>query len=99
MIAKQLKVQQDNQAKLRFFTNVIHEIRTPLSLIVSPLQKVVSAEPDSRYNNEFRTICLGVDRMRRLVDSLLDIRKIDNGKIKMSFKKHLENPYNALPYP
>ena len=92
VIAKQLEVQQDNQAKLRFFTNVIHEIRTPLSLIVSPLQKVVSAEPDSKYNNEFRTICLGVDRMRRLVDSLLDIRKIDNGKMVLHFANYQLEP-------
>ena len=92
VIAKQLEVQQDNQAKLRFFTNMIHEIRTPLSLIVSPLQKVVAAEPDSKYKNEFRTICLGVDRMRRLVDSMLDIRKIDNGKMVLHFANYQLEP-------
>ena len=92
VIAKQLELQQDNQIKLRFFTNVIHEIRTPLSLIVSPLQKVVSAEPDSKYKTEFRTICLGVDRMRRLVDSLLDIRKIDNGKMVLHFANYQLEP-------
>ena len=82
-INRHLQIQQNNQAKLRFFTNVIHEIRTPLSLIVGPLQKITEGNIANEYKNELHTICRGVDRMHKLVDSLLDIRKIDNGKMSL----------------
>lgn len=87
-INKHLQIQETNQAKLRFFTNVIHEIRTPMMLIVSPLQKLAALNGDPRLKNELRTICLGVERMHKLVDSLLDMRKIDNGKMTLNLAEH-----------
>lgn len=87
-IDKHRQAEIDNKIKLRFFTNLIHEIRTPMSLIVSPLQKVASTNQEPKIQNEIRTICLGVDRMRKLVDSLLDMRKIDNGKMSLELAEY-----------
>ncbi|MCQ2973404.1 MAG: response regulator [Bacteroidales bacterium] len=87
-ILKHIHTQESDKAKLRFFTNVIHEIRTPLSLIVGPLQKIVATNSDKNNKKDLITICKGVDRMHNLVNSLLDIRKIDNGKMVLHLKNY-----------
>lgn len=76
------KLEETTDAKLEFFTSVSHEFRTPLSLIAGPLEHVMDT---SGLNPESRA-SLGiarenVDILLRLVNSILDFRKIENGKM------------------
>lgn len=70
-------------SKIRFFTNVAHEIRTPLTLIKAPLGSIFKSEcvlrdPDVKENLD--VINLNVDRLLLLANQLLDFRKIESGK-------------------
>ncbi len=76
-----------NNAKLQFFTNISHEIKTPLSLIVSPLQKLIASDPDPKRQESYRTMHRNTKMLIQLINQLIDIRKIDNGRLSLSFHK------------
>lgn len=77
-----------NEAKLQFFMNISHEIRTPISLIISPLQKLmVSDEDPEERQRSYRTISRNSERILQLVNQLMDIRKIDKGQMQMRFSE------------
>lgn len=77
-----------NQKKIQFFTNISHEIRTPLSLIISPIEKLKN---DARLPQELQEVVnfayLNSRRLYRLINELLDFRKIDNQKLKLQLSK------------
>lgn len=93
-----------HQMKLRFFTNVAHEFRTPLTLIIGPLEKLLqSANEDdqSYYQNQLLTIYANAQRMLNLVNQLLTFRKMEAGhdplKVKpVSLNDLLQNTYTAF---
>lgn len=76
-----------NNAKLQFFTNISHEIKTPLSLIVSPLQKLIASDSDPKRQESYRTMHRNTKMLIQLINQLIDIRKIDNGRLTLSFHK------------
>ena len=76
--------QQLSNIKLRFFTDISHELRTPLTLIASPVNEVLETEqltPAAREN--LMLVRKNTDRMLRLVNQILDFRKIQNKKMKV----------------
>lgn len=73
------------EMKLQMFTNISHEIRTPLTLVMSPLKKMRENELDPKQKDLYNLMYRNCLRMLRLVNQLLDIRKIDNGQLKMHF--------------
>ncbi|WP_342084369.1 two-component regulator propeller domain-containing protein [Dyadobacter sp. OTU695] len=74
------------QAKLDFFTNISHEIRTHLTLISSPLEKALrSLRVDSVIRGFLDTAKNNSDRLMTLVEELLDFRKIQTGSARFSF--------------
>jgi len=76
--------EQANEAKLNFFTNISHEFRTPLSLILAPLESIRQNPKlplPLKQNLEF--INKNVLRLLRLVNQLMDFRKIEHGKMKV----------------
>jgi signal transduction histidine kinase/ligand-binding sensor domain-containing protein/DNA-binding response OmpR family regulator len=78
------KVEELNQNKLRFFTNISHEFRTPLTLILGPLQKLISEiGNDNRFKKQIRLINRNTDRLFRLIDQVIEFRKIETNKIKL----------------
>lgn len=69
-------------SKIRFFTNVAHEIRTPLTLIKAPLESVFKSETvrkDREVVDNLDVVNLNVERLLQLVNQLLDFRKMENG--------------------
>lgn len=71
-----------HQMKLRFFTNVAHEFRTPLTLIIGPLEKLLQSahkNGQSYYQNQLLTIYSNAQRMLNLVNQLLTFRKMEAG--------------------
>lgn len=74
------------ESKLQFFTNISHEIRTPLSLVISPLESLISSDSDSERQTIYRTIMRNARRILRLVNEIMDLRRIDNKQMKMAFR-------------
>lgn len=74
--------------KINFFTNVAHEIKTPLTLIKVPLAKVMkktAGQPD--VQNSLNIMNRNTDRLLELSNQLLDFRQTEIGKFKISLKK------------
>ena len=63
--------------KIRFFTNVSHEFRTPLSLILSPIEKILKENPESGHLPQLQLIQRNTRRLLNLVNQLLDFRKME----------------------
>jgi len=81
-ILKREKSEELNQAKLRFFTNISHEFRTPLTLIISPLEQLLRKGKESHtFHRQFDIMLKNARRMLRLINQLLDFRKIEGGKM------------------
>ena len=82
-----IHAEQINEAKLQFFINISHEIRTPMSLIISPLQKLMTNDTDHERQKNYRIIWRNSERILRLVNQLMDIRKIDKGQMSLVFRE------------
>lgn len=70
------------QLKMQFFTNISHEFRTPLSLILSPLENLITTS-DPGIRDQLSVTYRNARRMMRLVNELMDFRKLDEGKAKL----------------
>lgn len=76
------KIKEVNDQKVRFFMNVSHEIKTPLTLIISPLEKWLknTSESSTLYVDLIR-MKRNTDRLLRVINQLLDFRKIERNDI------------------
>ncbi|HEX5169736.1 MAG TPA: two-component regulator propeller domain-containing protein [Cyclobacteriaceae bacterium] len=91
------KEQQDklHRAKLNFFTNVAHEIRTPLTLIVSPVEVVEERYAEDAFlQRQLRVVKSNTTRLMRLINQLLDFQKQESGNFKL--KTQSENIVELL---
>ena len=76
------------QAKIEFFTNITHEIRTPLTLIMSPLEKLLkSTYKSSEVPRNLKIMKKNTTRLLNLVNELLDFRKTEMQHVKLTFEK------------
>ena len=72
--------------KMNFFTNIAHEIRTPVSVIQILLDKASSENKFTEgQKDDVKAVRLNVDRLKKLCDDLLDFRKMDSGQAHMVF--------------
>lgn len=82
------KSEQINQLRLRLFTDVSHEFRTPLTLIVGPLEKMVDQNLGDDYMRKQHEIMLKNARMLlQLINQILDFRKSEDGKLVLQASK------------
>lgn len=73
-----------NQLKLRFFTNISHEFRTPLTLILDPLESLMkSLEGDQQTIQTLKLINRNAQRLLQLINQLMQFRRIETGKIEL----------------
>lgn len=84
-IMKQRHQEQINEAKLQFFINISHEIRTPMTLIISPLEKLIAEH--SEKQQVYLMIYRNAQRILRLINQLMDIRKLDKGQMHLKFRE------------
>jgi len=78
------KANEATAAKFRFFTNISHEFRTPLTLILGPLEDVMSS-PKLHFTvkNNLQLVHRNAMRLLRLINQLMDYRKIEGNKMKL----------------
>ena len=70
--------QQTDEAKMRFFTNVSHDMRTPLSLIVTPLQRLLQRDTlDEEVRSQLELMRHSADTLQEEIAQLLDYRRLD----------------------
>jgi signal transduction histidine kinase/ligand-binding sensor domain-containing protein/DNA-binding response OmpR family regulator len=74
-----------NSSKLQFFTNISHEFRTPLTLIIGPLQTLLGELPvDSKLHHQAHLANENSQRLLRLINQLLDFRKVETENMKLA---------------
>ncbi len=75
--------QQMDEDKMKFLINATHDIRSPLTLIMSPLHKLLKRDFDDDAREDLKTIEHNASRIQNLVNQILDIRKIDKQQMKL----------------
>lgn len=82
--------QQVTDIKLRFFTNVSHELRTPLTLIIAPVENILQSERLTQgVRSQLEIVLSNSRRMLRMVNQLLEFRKIQNQKKRLKVQQTL----------
>ncbi len=74
-----------DEMKSRFFSNITHEFRTPLSLIISPVEKLQREAKDEQTHKTLSTIRANANRLLQLINQLLDLSKLDAGSMHLNF--------------
>ncbi len=83
-----LKQKEIYDAKINFFINITHEIRTPLSLIKMPIEKIIlNNEYTEASKDDIMTIKSNTNRLLELTNQLLDIRKMEKNQLSLQFFK------------
>ena len=77
------KLHEVDEIKTKFFTNISHEFRTPLTLILGPAKQLSEESIDEKTKIKADLIHRSARKLNRLVDELLDISKIESGEMKL----------------
>jgi signal transduction histidine kinase/ligand-binding sensor domain-containing protein/DNA-binding response OmpR family regulator len=79
------KLEEVNQMKLIFFTNISHELKTPLTLILTPLEEIIRNRTagNNVLHNTFSMMHRNARRLLTMINQLLDIRKAEAGLMKL----------------
>ncbi len=85
MIARQAAaIKRLDESKTRFFTNITHEFRTPLSLIIGPLEQISTQKlPPLAIKKKIDLIIKNAQKLLRLINQLLDLAKLESGQMKI----------------
>ena len=85
---KTIQLEKLNNKKLQFFTNISHEFRTPLTLIINPLEDILRSKKLSpEIHNKLKIVHKSSDRLSRLINELMDFNKLEFNKISLQAKK------------
>ena len=81
------RIEELNQVKLRFFTNISHEFRTPLTLILGQIEVLMQMDLGTTIYNRILRIYKNAWHMRNLISELLDFRKQEQGYLKLKVEE------------
>ena len=73
------EIKEVTAQKLRLFTDVSHEVRTPLTLILSPLEQLQSKTEGTAYENDIKLIYRNASRLLRVINQVLDFQRLESG--------------------
>ncbi len=78
------KLHEVDEMKSRFFTNISHEFRTPLTLILAPAKRIFSLSKNDEIKEEAELIYRNANKLNRLANQLLDISRIESGMMELN---------------
>ncbi len=73
------------EAKIRYFMDISHELRSPVTLMLSPVETLLKQEHSPETTSQLLTVRRNAQRVLSLVDQLLDLRKIEKGKMRLVY--------------
>jgi signal transduction histidine kinase/ligand-binding sensor domain-containing protein/DNA-binding response OmpR family regulator len=79
-----IRMHELDMMKIKFFTNVSHEFRTPLTLILTPLEKMIQLTTDQERRKQYSMIQRNAKRLLNLVNQLLDFRKLEVQEVRFN---------------
>ena len=86
-ISYQQRMHELDMMKIKFFTNVSHEFKTPLSLILSPIEKILKTSYEPEQKKQFQLIHRNAKRLLHLVNQLLDFRRMEVEELTLNSSK------------
>jgi len=86
---EKIQIEEHNQSKLRFFTNISHEFRTPLTLIINQIELILQMGhiPQSIYGR-LLNVMRNANHMKKLITELVDFRKYEQGFMKLKVSEN-----------
>lgn len=87
IVFKKKKEEEVNEDKIKFFMDVSHDIRSPMTLIMSPLESLMKEQHDPAVRSKLNVMHRNAQRVMSLVNQLLDIRKLDKGKMRLNCRQ------------
>lgn len=83
------RIKEVNQMKLRFFTNISHDFRTPLTLIIGPLERILSKKGGNDFiQRQHEIMYRNANVLLQLINQLLDFRKSESGRLQLKASKN-----------
>ncbi len=86
-LQEHIHAEELSEAKLRFFMNFSHDIRTPMTLIVTPLLSLIKREGDPQKRGIYEIMRRNAERILGLINQMMDLRKIDKGQMQMHMRE------------
>ncbi len=83
LIALNEQIKEVTDEKVRFFMNVSHEVKTPLTLILNPIEKWIKNTSDLHLQADLLRMKKNADRLTRVINQLLDFQKIESNKLQL----------------
>jgi signal transduction histidine kinase/ligand-binding sensor domain-containing protein/DNA-binding response OmpR family regulator len=87
------KLEVMDRVKSRFFANISHEFRTPLTLIIGPLEQVYNENRDRKLAGNIKIALRNSQRMLTLINQLLDLSRLDSGEMQLQAARQ-----NIIPF-
>lgn len=82
-VIEEQKKEEIHQVQLQFFTNISHEFRTPLTLILGPVERLIKEHRNKDLEHYYRSIYRNAHRLMGLINELMDFRKAESGALKL----------------
>ncbi|MFT6186235.1 MAG: signal transduction histidine kinase/ligand-binding sensor domain-containing protein [Cryomorphaceae bacterium] len=82
------QIRKLSQVRLKFFTDISHEFRTPLTLIISPLQSIMKEPLNEKIKEQLELMLKNSKRLINMINQIMDLSKIESGILQLSVQEH-----------